>query len=131
MPPGHSGPQPVLRPRTQPAAAGIVERVLDLLEHGPRVEDVAIVASAAGEKEDCGFLNLRSWDLPILDHEASNPAELGRVVGNQGAALCQRNRVDQHVIAADEQSPLGQVRTNPAVLFGGGIIERKRNELLP
>src|SRR5262249_26857104 len=72
-----------------------------------------------------------SWTLPVLDHEAGNSTELGRIVGNQGAALCQCNGGDQHVIAADEQSLRGQVRTNPTVPFGSGVIERQRGELLP
>jgi hypothetical protein len=77
------------------------------------------------------FGRIWSWGLPVLDHEASNPAELGRIVGNQGAAPCQRNGGDQQVIAADEQAPPGQVRTNPTVLFGSAIIERQGGELLP
>jgi hypothetical protein len=73
----------------------------------------------------------RSSDLPVLDHEAIYPAELGRVVGNQNAAIRHYNGGNQHVISADDQPPTGQVRTNPTVLSGSGVIERQRGELLP
>lgn len=93
------------------------------------------LARAAGGKDDSAVAGatqlFRSWDLPVIDHEAGDTTELRRVMSYQGAVICQCDCGDQHVVAPDQQAPRGEVGKDPTVMFGGGIIKRQRSELLP
>lgn len=61
--------------------------------------------------------------MPIFDHEAGHPAELGSVVRHSRAAVRQGDGRDLHVIRADDLPQRFQMNAKRGKLVGRRVIE--------
>ena len=68
--------------------------------------------------------SLCSGDLPVFDHEAGNPAELGDVVRDERAAVRQGDGGNHQVVGADRLTPGGQLGSGWTVYLRRSIVER-------